>query len=99
MFETNHAITLMAENGGEILIHVGLDTVNLKGKGFKPAVKAGDRVKAGELIMEVNLEQIRSAGFDPTVIMVVTNSDEFNISAESGKTVRKGDKVMKMEAV
>lgn len=99
VFETNHAITLMAENGGEILIHVGLDTVNLKGKGFKPAVKAGDRVKAGELIMEVNLEQIRSAGFDPTVIMVVTNSDEFNISAESGKTVRKGDKVMKMEAV
>lgn len=99
VFETNHAITLMAKNGGEILIHVGLDTVNLKGKGFKPMVKAGDSVKAGELLMEVNLEQIMSAGFDPTVIMVITNSDEFDISAESGKAVKKGDKVLKMEAI
>ncbi len=99
VFETNHAITLMAENGGEILIHVGLDTVNLKGKGFKPMVKTGDTVKAGELIMEVNLEQIKSAGFDPTVLMVITNSDEFNISAESGRQVKKSDNVLKMEAI
>ncbi len=89
----------MAENGGEILIHVGLDTVNLKGKGFKPMVKTGDTVKAGELIMEVNLEQIKSAGFDPTVLMVITNSDEFNISAESGRQVKKSDNVLKMEAI
>ena len=62
-------------------------------------VKTGDTVKAGELIMEVNLEQIKSAGFDPTVLMVITNSDEFNISAESGRQVKKSDNVLKMEAI
>ncbi len=99
VFETNHAITLVMENGGEVLIHVGLDTVNLKGEGFKPGVKAGDNVKAGDLLMEVDIDFIKSKGFDSTTVMVITNSDDFTIIPESGKQVKKGDSVLKMEAI
>lgn len=99
VFETNHAITLVAENGGEVLIHVGLDTVNLKGEGFKPVVKAGENVKAGDLLMEADIDFIKSRGFDSTTVMVITNSDDFTIIPESGKQVKKGDGVLKMEAI
>lgn len=71
-YETGHAIGLRTENGAEVLIHIGLDTVKLKGKYFKVKVKEGQQVDPGETLIEFNLDKIVEAGFDPTVIMVVT---------------------------
>ena len=58
----------------EILVHVGLDTVTLEGKGFSPQVGVGDRVVRGQLLAQVDLEEILAAGYDPTTVMVVTNT-------------------------
>lgn len=71
-YETGHAIGLRTENGAEVLIHIGLDTVKLKGKYFEVKVKEGQQVDPGETLIEFNLDKIVEAGFDPTVIMVVT---------------------------
>ena len=72
-YETGHAIGLTTHDGAEVLIHIGLDTVMLNGKGFDMKVKQGQMVKAGEPLVDFDLEQIKAAGYDPTVIVVVTN--------------------------
>ena len=69
-FSTGHAYGLKAANGKEVLIHIGMDTVELNGKGFKPAVKQGDIVKQGDLLTTVDLEYIRSQG-KPVVTPVI----------------------------
>ncbi|MBR4444821.1 MAG: PTS system trehalose-specific EIIBC component [Solobacterium sp.] len=69
-FPTGHAYGLKAANGREVLIHIGMDTVELNGQGFKPAVKQGDRVNQGDLLTEVDLDYIRSQG-KPVVTPVV----------------------------
>jgi PTS system beta-glucosides-specific IIC component len=79
-YETGHAIGLRTENGAEVLIHIGLDTVKLKGKYFEVKVKEGQQVDPGETLIDFNLDKIVEAGFDPTVIMVVTKK------ADSGVT-------------
>lgn len=76
-FETGHAIGLKTDTGVELLIHVGIDTVNLKGKYFNPKKSAGDRVKKGEKLLEFDMDQIKTAGYDLTTPLVVTNSSEF----------------------
>ena len=76
-FETGHAIGLVDESGCEILIHVGLDTVNLEGKYFAPCKKTGDQVKRGELLLKFDLEKIREEGYDPVTPVIVTNSDDY----------------------
>ncbi|MHC5218528.1 beta-glucoside-specific PTS transporter subunit IIABC [Enterococcus sp. LJL128] len=81
VFETNHAIGLKTSNGAELLFHIGLDTVRLEGKGFKALVKTGDLVKRGQKLVEFDLEMIQAAGFDPTIICVVTNKDKFTITS------------------
>lgn len=79
-YETGHAIGLRTENGAEVLIHIGLDTVKLKGKYFDVKIKEGQEVDPGETLIEFDLDKIVEAGFDPTVIMVVTKK------ADSGVT-------------
>ncbi|MCI6451993.1 beta-glucoside-specific PTS transporter subunit IIABC [Hungatella sp.] len=79
IFETGHAMGLVSEDGAEILIHVGLDTVNLKGKYFSVKKKSGDRVKTGDCILEFDLEAIKAEGYD--VITPVIISNHFNYSA------------------
>ena len=71
-----HAIGLNSDDGAEILIHVGLDTVNMKGRGFKPLVKVGDKVKAGQKIMEFDIGAIKAAGHPATSAFIITNSDD-----------------------
>lgn len=79
IFETGHAMGLVSEDGAEILIHVGLDTVNLKGKHFHVKMKSGDTVKVGDCILEFDLEAIKAEGYD--VITPVIISNHFNYSS------------------
>lgn len=79
LFETNHAIGLKTRNGAELLFHIGLDTVQLEGKHFTPYVKAGDQVKQGHPLIQFDLDAIKAAGFDPIVICVVTNQENFTV--------------------
>ena len=71
-----HAIGLNSEDGAEILIHIGLDTVGMKGQGFKPLVKVGDKVKAGQKIMTFDMGAIVAAGKSATSAFIITNSDD-----------------------
>lgn len=77
VFETLHAVSMTTENGAEILIHVGLDTVKLKGEGFTGHVKAGEKVRKGDLLLSVDLERIRKAGYDTIIPVVICNTDQF----------------------
>ena len=64
-------------NGLEVLIHVGMDTVELKGKGYEPKVKVGDKVKKGQLLLKFDMAAISAAGYKLTTPVVVTNTDDF----------------------
>lgn len=72
--ESGHAYGIKTDDGVEVLIHIGLDTVNLKGEGFAPKVGVGARVARGEPLVDVDLKAVRDAGYDPTTILVVTNT-------------------------
>ena len=74
---SNHAIGLRFDNGAELLIHIGIDTVNLQGEGFTCFVQQGDRVQAGQPLIQFDPEVIANAGYANTVIMAVTNSAEY----------------------
>ena len=78
IFETKHAIGLTGDNGVEILIHIGLDTVKLGGKYFTAHVKAGDRVKAGDLLVEFDIEGIKKEGYDVITPVLVTNTYDYS---------------------
>lgn len=77
LFPTLHAIGMQADNGLELLIHIGLDTVQLNGEGFRAMVKQGDRVKKGQLLVTFDKEFIESKGFCLETPVLVTNSDDF----------------------
>jgi PTS system beta-glucosides-specific IIC component len=74
-FPTGHAIGLQHADGAELLIHIGLDTVKLGGKHFSPKVESGQRVKAGDLLVEFDVTAITAAGYDLTTPVIVTNGD------------------------
>ena len=77
MFRTGHAIGLTSDQGAEVLIHVGLDTVKLDGQYFHPKVQNDQPVKVGDVLLEFDIEAIKSAGFDLTTPVLVSNSDDF----------------------
>jgi PTS system beta-glucosides-specific IIC component len=85
-FPTGHAVGITSSNGIEILIHVGMDTVELDGKGFTPKKAQGDKVKKGELLLEFDMKVIKDAGFPVTTPVVITNSDDYAdvVPAEPG---------------
>ena len=94
-FETGHAIGLKSEMGIELLIHVGLETVNLNGKYFTPQVTVGDTVKKGDLLLTFDLEAISAAGYDTTTPIVVTNSNDFmEISVEKEANITELEEVL-----
>lgn len=72
-----HAVTILAKNGAELLVHVGIDTVSLEGKGFRVFVKEGERVKKGQLLIKADLDFISSQGFEAATAVVVCNSSRF----------------------
>ena len=94
LFETNHAIGLKTRNGAELLFHIGLDTVQLEGKHFTPYVKAGDQVKQGQPLIQFDLDAIKAAGFDPIVICVVTNQENFTVKTIESTDEQSGQGVL-----
>jgi PTS system beta-glucosides-specific IIC component len=77
MFRTGHAVGLTSDEGAEVLIHVGLDTVKLDGQFFFPRVSNDQPVRVGDLLLEFDLEAIKAAGYDLTTPVLVSNSDDY----------------------
>lgn len=96
MFETGHAVSLVAEFGAEILIHVGLDTVNMKGQGFTIYCQNGDKVKKGDLLIEFDIDAIKAAGYDTITPVVICNSDEYPTFKTHTGSVEHGDPVIEL---
>lgn len=78
VFPTGHAVGLTSDNGIEVLIHVGMDTVSLNGQGFTQHVKAGEKVTIGQKLVTVDLEAVKAAGYSIVTPIVVTNTDNFS---------------------
>lgn len=78
LFETGHAIGLKGDSGIEVLIHVGIDTVNLKGKFFHPTIQNGDIVHTGDLLLTFDRQEIIDAGYDVTTPVIVTNTQDYS---------------------
>ncbi len=97
IFNTLHAVSITSEDGVEILIHVGLDTVALKGEPFTSHVKTGDVVKKGDLLLSADLEKIRTAGYDTITPIVICNTPDFaEVSVEKNGTVKPGDVILSL---
>ncbi|KGF05121.1 beta-glucoside-specific PTS transporter subunit IIABC [Anaerococcus lactolyticus] len=76
LFRTNHAIGITSDKGVEILVHIGMDTVEMDGEGFFAHVKQGDKIKAGDLLIEVDLDKVKLAGYETITPVLVTNYDD-----------------------
>ncbi len=85
MFDTKHAVSITANNGAEVLVHVGLDTVSLKGEHYTAHKSQGDKVKAGDLLIEFDIDAIKGKGFDVITPVVICNSADYpNMKVHTG---------------
>lgn len=99
IFETGHAVSVVSDSGVEILIHVGLDTVKLKGQYFTKHTQSNAKVKKGDLLIEFDLSSIHSAGYDVITPVIICNSDAFTtFRATTGRTVQALDTLLELEA-
>lgn len=97
MFETKHAVSVTTDGGAEIIVHVGLDTVNLKGEHYKSFKKQGDRVRAGELLLEFDMEAIKEAGYDVITPVIVCNTPNYpEMVCHTGMEVKELDTVIEL---
>lgn len=97
MFPTGHAVSLVADCGAEILIHVGLETVSLEGKPFTIHAANGDKVKKGQLLIEVDLKAVEAAGLKTITPMVVCNTDNYpTFQAKVDRDVTNADVVIQL---
>ena len=69
-----HAYNIRSDSGLDVLVHIGIDTVNLGGDGFTPAVRIGDKVRAGDVIARADVAKVRGAGYDPVIPVLIANS-------------------------
>lgn len=98
-YETKHAYGIKSDDGAEVLIHIGLDTVNLKGQHFESFVKQGQHVNKGDKLGVVDLKAVKKAGYDTTVMVVITNTAEYaNVSRISDAADKHGDKLIALTA-
>lgn len=81
IFDTKHAIGFTLANGAEILIHIGIDTVELEGKGFDLEIAKGDKVKAGDKIGHIDIDYVKEQGKQITTPVLLTNMDEYEIQS------------------
>lgn len=97
LYPSIHAVGINLDNGLEVLIHIGIDTVKLNGKYFTSHVKEGDRVEAGELMIEFDKDAIKKEGYPITTMMIITNSNEYNLKMNAlEKDVKVNDIVLSM---
>ena len=97
VFDTKHAVGLSTENGMELLIHIGINTVELEGKYYTAHVKAGDHVKKGQLLISFDMDKIKDAGYDMTTPLIVTNSDDYkDVKILQEGSVTPSDKVLEI---
>lgn len=97
---SGHAYGIKSDQGVEVLVHIGIDTVQLNGRGFTPAVQRGARVEQGDLLAEIDLAVITEAGYDPTTVVVVTNTAQLSDVAPAvtpDTTVESGRPVLTVE--
>lgn len=86
LYPTHHAIGLKLDNGAEILLHIGINTVELKGRAFETFVKVGERVRLGQKLLSFDKQIIQAAGYDPTVLVIVTNTAEMSVIETTKQT-------------
>lgn len=92
LFETGHAIGITTTSGTELLVHIGLDTVELEGKGFETLVEKDQEVKAGQELIRFDIDVIKEAGYSPVIPLVVTNTNDFtDVLLTSEEKVEIGD--------
>ena len=97
MFTTGHAVSLVTDFGAEVLIHVGLETVGLEGKPFKVHAANGDKVKKGQLLIEVDLEAVKAAGLPTITPVLICNTDDYpTFKTFVGKDVTNDDVVIEL---
>ena len=80
LFEGGHAFGIETDEGVELIVHVGLDTIEMRGAGFEKLATEGDRVEAGQPIVRFDLDKIRDSGYDPVTPVVVTNAEDHPVS-------------------
>ena len=96
LFTTKHAYAIRRNDGMGILVHIGIDTVSLNGKGFKALRKQGDKVNAGDVIIEADLKAIKEAGYDPITMIIITEPiNDQKISYIDPASVTEGQKINK----
>jgi glucose-specific phosphotransferase system IIA component len=94
MAETKHAVGITMDNGAELLIHVGMDTVDMNGDGFAVKVKEGQKITCGQPLLSFSFAKIKAAGHPATTAFVVTNADDFgSVTLDTGKRFEKTAKV------
>lgn len=96
VFPTGHAFTVRMQDGTGLMVHIGIDTVEMKGAGFRVVGTAGQKIKAGDPVVEVDLEEVKKAGHDDTVILVIAEPAQGKEYAfrEPGK-VKAGESVLR----
>lgn len=99
LFPTKHAIGLVSDDGVELLIHVGIDTINLKGQYFDAYVAQGDHVIAGQELLRFDIDAIKKKGYSTEVVLIVTNTNAYKqITASNSSTVNYQDQLLSLEA-
>lgn len=97
VFPTGHAAAIRTADGAEVLLHIGLDTVKLKGEHFTIHAEEGQQVKKGDLLLEADLEAVRAAGYDTVTPIVISNSDAFDrIETSDAKEVSAGNEILRL---
>lgn len=98
VFPTKHALGIKANNGAELLLHFGLDTVELNGRGFTLEKEAGNKIKKGDLLLKVDIELLKSEDYKIDMPMIITNSNEYIVNVyESSHTLDNNVVVMDLE--
>ena len=97
VLETKHAITIKADSGVEMLIHIGIDTVNLEGKYFNARVKDGERISVGDNLIDFDIDEIKKLGYDVISPILIVNSDKYSdIRIQEKKNVKSGENIIKI---
>lgn len=97
VMDTKHAVCIQGEDGLELIVHAGLDTVELNGKYYQTYKEIGDQVKAGDVLLEFDLEEITKAGYDVTTLIVITNLGDYKITkCLTGQQVKAGEEVIQL---